>query len=77
MHLNRMWRNDCISDTYEPGSTFKIITASACLEEGVVKLSDPFSLSGLSGLWKTGESAAIKWEDTVRKLLWTGIHEFL
>ena len=32
--LNQMWRNGSINDTYEPGSTFKIITASACLEEG-------------------------------------------
>ena len=40
--LNKMWRNQCISDTYEPGSTFKIITAAAALEEGVVKLDDAF-----------------------------------
>lgn len=45
-HLNQMWRNPCINDTYEPGSTFKIITASACLEEGVVSLSDTFSCPG-------------------------------
>lgn len=44
--LNKMWRNDCINDTYEPGSTFKIITSSACLEEGVVKLDDTFSCPG-------------------------------
>ncbi|MDD2979799.1 MAG: penicillin-binding transpeptidase domain-containing protein [Hespellia sp.] len=44
--LNQMWRNGCINDTYEPGSTFKIITSSACLEEGVVKLSDTFSCPG-------------------------------
>ena len=44
--LNQMWRNSCINDTYEPGSTFKIITASACLEEGVVSLSDTFSCPG-------------------------------
>lgn len=44
--LNQMWRNHCINDTYEPGSTFKIITASACLEEGVVSLSDTFSCPG-------------------------------
>lgn len=44
--LNQMWRNGCINDTYEPGSTFKIITASACLEEGVVKLDDQFSCPG-------------------------------
>ena len=44
--LNQMWRNACINDTYEPGSTFKIITASACLEEGVVSLTDQFSCPG-------------------------------
>jgi len=44
--LNQMWRNGCINDTYEPGSTFKIITASACLEEGVVSLDDNFSCPG-------------------------------
>lgn len=44
--LNQMWRNGCINDTYEPGSTFKIITASACLEEGVVSLKDNFSCPG-------------------------------
>lgn len=44
--LNRMWRNECINDTYEPGSIFKIITSSACLEEGVVKLDDTFSCPG-------------------------------
>ncbi len=41
-----MWRNPCLNDTYEPGSTFKIITASAGLEEGVVKLTDTFSCPG-------------------------------
>lgn len=44
--LNQMWRNRCINDTYEPGSTFKIITASAALEEGVVELDDTFSCPG-------------------------------
>ncbi len=44
--LNQMWRNGCINDTYEPGSIFKIITASACLEEGVVHLDDSFSCPG-------------------------------
>lgn len=44
--LNEMWRNQCISDTYEPGSTFKIITAAAALEEGVVKLDDAFFCPG-------------------------------
>lgn len=44
--LNQMWRNKCINDTYEPGSTFKIITAAAGLESGVVKLTDQFSCPG-------------------------------
>ena len=44
--LNQMWRNRCINDTYEPGSAFKIITASACLEEGVVSLDDTFMCPG-------------------------------
>lgn len=44
--LNQMWRNQCISDTYEPGSTFKIITATAALEEGVVGLEDTFFCPG-------------------------------
>lgn len=44
--LNQMWRNGCINDTYEPGSTFKVITSAACLEAGVVKLDDTFSCPG-------------------------------
>ncbi len=44
--LNQMWRNQSINDTYEPGSTFKVITASAALEKGVVSLSDTFSCPG-------------------------------
>lgn len=44
--LNQMWRNGCINDTYEPGSTFKIITASAGLEKGAVHLTDQFSCPG-------------------------------
>ncbi|MDD6065212.1 MAG: penicillin-binding transpeptidase domain-containing protein [Firmicutes bacterium] len=43
---NQMWRNGCINDTYEPGSTFKIITASAALEEGVVTTADTFQCPG-------------------------------
>ncbi len=44
--LNQMWRNPCISDTYEPGSTFKIVTATAALEEGVVSVNDGFYCPG-------------------------------
>ena len=44
--LNKMWRNQCINDTYEPGSTFKIVTATAGLEEGVVSLDSTFSCPG-------------------------------
>jgi stage V sporulation protein D (sporulation-specific penicillin-binding protein) len=44
--LNQMWRNPCVSDTYEPGSTFKIITSSAALEEHVVALTDSFYCPG-------------------------------
>ena len=44
--LNQMWRNRCINDTYEPGSTFKVITSAACLEEGVVTVNDTFSCPG-------------------------------
>lgn len=44
--LNQMWRNRCINDTYEPGSVFKVFTASAALEEGVVNLTDRFHCPG-------------------------------
>ncbi|BBF43011.1 cell division protein FtsI [peptidoglycan synthetase] [Lachnospiraceae bacterium KM106-2] len=44
--LNQMWRNGCLSDTYEPGSAFKIVTATGALEEGVVKLTDRFYCPG-------------------------------
>ncbi len=44
--LNQMWRNRCISDTYEPGSVFKTITAAAALEEGVVTMEDTFNCPG-------------------------------
>lgn len=45
-YLNEMWRNQCVSDTYEPGSTFKIITTSAALEENVVSVNDNFFCPG-------------------------------
>ncbi len=44
--LNKMWRNNCINDTYEPGSTFKIVTATAALEEGLVTKESSFSCPG-------------------------------
>ncbi len=44
--LNQMWRNGCINDTYEPGSIFKIITSSACLEAGTLSVSDQFFCPG-------------------------------
>lgn len=44
--LNAMWRNGCVSDTYEPGSTFKILTTAAALEKGVVKMTDHFHCPG-------------------------------
>lgn len=45
-HLNQMWRNFSINDTYEPGSTFKIITAAAGMEEGLVTLDTMFTCNG-------------------------------
>jgi len=45
-YLNEMWRNPCVSDTYEPGSTFKIVTTSAALEEGIVGVEDRFFCPG-------------------------------
>ncbi len=44
--LNNMWRNFCINDTYEPGSVFKMVTATAALEEGVVSINDKFTCIG-------------------------------
>ena len=44
--LNEMWRNPCVSDTYEPGSTFKIITTTAALEAGTISINDRFYCPG-------------------------------
>ena len=44
--LNTMWRNLAVSDTYEPGSTFKVVTAAAALDKGVVKMTDTFLCPG-------------------------------
>ena len=44
--LNRMWRNQCVNDTYEPGSTFKVFTSSAALMSGTSSLNDQFSCPG-------------------------------
>lgn len=44
--LNNMWRNQCINDTYEPGSTFKIVTATAALSENLVSLDSTFNCPG-------------------------------
>ena len=43
---NQMWRNYCISDTYEPGSTFKIVTATTAFEQGVLRVEDQFYCPG-------------------------------
>ena len=58
--LNQMWRNQCINDTYEPGSTFKVVTAAAALEEGVVSIEDRFSCPG----FKIVDDRRIRCHDT-------------
>ena len=61
--LNQMWRNPCINDTYEPGSTFKIITAAAGWRRESLRSRTPFPVRA-SGLWRIGESGATRREDT-------------
>ena len=63
--INKMWRNKCVVDTYEPGSTFKAITTAMALEEGVVSLNDTFSCTGALKVgpevikcWKAGGHGA-------------------
>lgn len=71
--LNQMWRNNCINDTYEPGSTFKIITAAAGLSEGVVHREDRFSCPGFITIedrkircHKVGGHGAENFEDGIK-----------
>ena len=67
--LNRMWRNPCLNDTYEPGSTFKIITMAAGLEEGVVSTEDRFFSVRAIRWWRTGGSTVQREQDMVRRVL--------
>ena len=71
--LNQMWRNGCINDTYEPGSTFKIITAAAGLEEGAVSLEDSFYCPG----YKIVEDRRIRCSKTTGPDLHGGGGKFL
>ena len=68
--LNQMWRNGCINDTYEPGSTFKIITATSGLENKMVTVNDSFSCPGFRIVadrkircHKTGGHGIVTFED--------------
>lgn len=69
--LNNMWRNFTVSDTYEPGSTFKIVTATAALEAGTVSLSDTFTVRDIRS-WRIAGSGAIRRQDMVRRT--SGMH---
>ncbi|MFR3284720.1 MAG: penicillin-binding transpeptidase domain-containing protein [Clostridium fessum] len=71
-----MWRNPCFNDTYEPGSTFKIITAAAGPGGGSGQSGRPVSPVRASGSWKTGRSGAIRWAATAGDLF-AGSDEFL
>ena len=67
--LNQMWRNGCINDTYEPGSTFKIVTATSALEAGVVRLDDIF--------YCPGYRVVDKWRIKCHKTVGHGSQSFL
>ena len=67
--LNQMWRNGCINDTYEPGSTFKIVTATSALEAGVVRLNDIF--------YCPGYRVVDKWRIKCHKTVGHGSQSFL
>ena len=67
-----MWRNRCVSDTYEPGSTFKIITTAAALEQGVVSTDDRFYCPGYK-IVEDRRIAAIRQPDTGRRHLRKGL----
>lgn len=67
--LNQMWRNPCLNDTYEPGSTFKIITMAAGLEAGVVSLGTVFIVPDIKW-WRIAESTVQKEQDMDPRILW-------
>lgn len=70
--LNQMWRNPCLNDTYEPGSTFKIITMSAGLEAGVVSVNDRFYCPGYKVVDDLAGSTVPEGRGTAPRILWKG-----
>lgn len=61
-YLNKKWRNSCLNDTYEPGSVFKIVTATAGLESSKVSVNDHLIVQDF-GLWRIARSGVTKSED--------------